>query len=159
MADRSTSERRGFEPTWPGLAVPSLADQAGLLEYPDVLRHGLHCHGVRLASSLTVASPVLRRARSGRDPRAASKGGTYPRCACRGDDGKRLGGRCPTLAANAKRGRWLEAGAPGKLGHQAPSACWASDKAMPDHLKERGKSRPCFRAPFSGVARRRPQLA
>ena len=37
----------------------------------------------------------------------SSKGRTYRRCACRGDDGKQLGARCPALAANAKHGRWF----------------------------------------------------
>ena len=45
-------ERRRLEPARPGLPVPAPADQAGALEHPDVLRHGLQAHRIRLRQLL-----------------------------------------------------------------------------------------------------------
>src|SRR3712207_7112056 len=56
--------------TWPGLPVPSLADQAGPLEHPDVLRNGLQGHGVRLRQLLDRRLPRSEERRVGKECRS-----------------------------------------------------------------------------------------
>jgi integrase len=68
----------------------------------------------------------------------SSKGRTYRRCACRDDNGKQYGVRCPALVANAKHGRWyLEVLVPTATGgtKQIRRGSWATKREAEAELR------------------------